>query len=182
MSNSEVKSLPVARFADDECHIYLWATNVSLPRAFDVLEAWGFKYATTLTWCKTTKSLEKARYGMGYYFRSATEHLLFGVKGSMRLTRFDCPTWFQAPPGDGGHSSKPLEAYQLIESCLPARISNSSPRGAARLAVWVLTQNRKTSRRPFQTHSSRHSPLRERPIRTHTSPLGFEQCAHCGRP
>jgi MT-A70 len=92
MPDSEIKALPIGRLADEECHLYLWATNASLLRAFYVLEAWGFRYATTITWCKATKTLEKPRYGMGYYFRGATEHMLFGVKGSMRLKRFDCPT------------------------------------------------------------------------------------------
>ena len=119
MSDQEIKALPVGRLADEECHLYLWATNVSLLRAFYVLETWGYRYATTITWCKTTKSMEKPRFGMGYYFRSATEHMLFGVKGSMRLKRLDCPTWFQAAGGPDGHSSKPEEAFQLIESCSP---------------------------------------------------------------
>ena len=125
MPDSEIKALPVGRLADEECHLYLWATNASLLRAFYVLEAWGFRYATTITWCKTTKSLEKPRYGMGYYFRGATEHMLFGVKGSMRLKRFDCPTWFQAAGGPDGHSSKPEEAFQLDRVVLARPLSGT---------------------------------------------------------
>jgi N6-adenosine-specific RNA methylase IME4 len=56
---------------------------------------------------------------MGNYFRGQTEHLLFGVKGSQMLKRRDVGTIFYANRGDGGHSSKPNEAYELIESCSP---------------------------------------------------------------
>lgn len=95
----------------DDAHIYLWITNRSLPKGFDLLESWGFRYITALTWCKP-------HYGMGNYFRGSTEHLLFGVKGSLSLKRKNAGTWFQAPRGEQ-HSAKPNAAYELIESCSP---------------------------------------------------------------
>jgi N6-adenosine-specific RNA methylase IME4 len=111
MPIDEVERLPVAELADDDCHLYLWITNRSLPKGFRLLEAWGFRYITTLTWCKPS-------IGVGNYFRNNTEHMLFAVKGSQRLTRFDVGTWFQAPRGKE-HSEKPDEAYSLIASCSP---------------------------------------------------------------
>ncbi len=108
----EIKRLPVGDFADANCHIYLWITNRSLPKGFALLDAWGFRYVTCLTWCKPS-------IGMGNYFRGSTEQILFGVKGSQLLKRKDAGTWFQAPRGPGGHSSKPVEFYSLVESCSP---------------------------------------------------------------
>lgn len=112
MSIDELCKLPVVDLADDDCHIYLWITNRSLPKGFRLLEAWGFRYITALTWVKP-------HFGMGNYFRGQSEHILFGVKGSQPLKRKDVGTIFCAPRGPNGHSSKPIEFYELVESCSP---------------------------------------------------------------
>ncbi len=109
MSIEEIEKLPVGKIADENCHLYLWATNRSLPKAFRLLEAWGFRYITCLTWVKPS-------IGMGNYFRGDTEQVIFGVKGSQMLKRRDVGTHFNAPRGDG-HSAKPDAFYKLVESC-----------------------------------------------------------------
>lgn len=111
MSHAELLSLPVGSQADANAHIYMWITNRSLPKGFGLLEAWGFRYITTLTWCKP-------HFGMGNYFRGQTEHVLFGVRGSLPLLRRDRGTWFEAPR-PGKHSSKPDAFYELVEECSP---------------------------------------------------------------
>ena len=112
MSIDQLKAMPIGDRADTDCHIYLWITNRSLPKGFALLEAWGFRYITCLTWVKP-------HFGMGNYFRGATEQVLFGVKGSQPLKRKDAPTYFNAPRGPNGHSSKPVEFYDFVESCSP---------------------------------------------------------------
>ena len=112
MGIEKLLELPVPDLADTDCHIYLWITNRSLPKGFALLEKWGFRYITALTWCKPS-------FGMGNYFRGQTEQILFGVKGSQPLKRKDVGTCFQAPRGPAGHSSKPTEIYDLVESCSP---------------------------------------------------------------
>lgn len=112
MPIDEIKALPLPTLADDDCHIYLWITNRSLSKGFELLEAWGFRYITCLTWCKP-------HFGMGNYFRGSSEQVLFGVKGSQPIKRKDVGTWFSAPRGAMGHSSKPVEFYSLVESCSP---------------------------------------------------------------
>ena len=109
MPFDEIKNLPVNKIADVNCHLYLWVTNRSLPKAFALIEAWGFRYITCLTWCKPS-------IGMGNYFRGSTEQVLFAVKGSQPLKRHDVGTYFTAPRGEG-HSAKPDEFYRLVESC-----------------------------------------------------------------
>lgn len=113
MGIEELTKLPVEKLADDDSHIYLWITNRSLPKGFALLEAWGFRYVTALTW-------PKPNFGMGNYFRGQTEHVLFGVRGSQGLKRKDAstllPTWNRGPDG---HSSKPVEFYSFVESCSP---------------------------------------------------------------
>lgn len=109
MPIEEIENLPVGKIADDNCHLYLWVTNRSLPKAFRLIEAWGFRYITCLTWVKPS-------IGMGNYFRGSTEQVLFAVKGSQPLKRRDVGTHFEAPRGDR-HSAKPDAFYQLVESC-----------------------------------------------------------------
>lgn len=108
----QLHALPVGTLADVNCHLYLWITNRSLPKGFTLLESWGFRYVTCITWVKPS-------FGMGNYFRGQTEHVLFGVKGSQPLMRHDAPTVFHAPRGPAGHSSKPPQFYDFIESCSP---------------------------------------------------------------
>ena len=110
MSLEKLLELPVGDLADDDCHLYLWITNRSLPKGFALMERWGFRYITAITWVKPS-------FGMGNYFRGQTEHVLFGVKGSAPLRRKDVGTFFSADRGTGGHSSKPEFFYSLVESC-----------------------------------------------------------------
>lgn len=97
--------------AESDAHIYLWITNRSLPKGFGLLQNWGFRYVTLLTWCKPS-------FGMGNYFRGQTEQILFGVRGSCPLLRHDIGTWFLADRGTN-HSAKPDRIHEIIESCSP---------------------------------------------------------------
>jgi N6-adenosine-specific RNA methylase IME4 len=114
MSDDAIAALPIGRLADTDCHLYLWITNRSLltGKGWRLCEGWGFRPITIVTWCKPS-------IGVGNYFRNNTEHLVFAVKGSQPLNRKNVGTWFEAPRGPDGHSSKPNEAYSLIESCSP---------------------------------------------------------------
>lgn len=90
----------------DDAHLYLWVTNGFLREGFTVLDAWGFTYKTCLTWVKT-------QIGLGNYFRGATEHVLFGIRGGLRTNDKNLRNWFEAPRGK--HSAKPDCFYDLVE-------------------------------------------------------------------
>ncbi len=111
MPMEELLDLPIGDLAASDAHLYLWITNRSLPKGFNLLDKWGFRYITCLTWCKPG-------IGMGNHFRGSTEHILFGIRGSLPLNRKDVGTWFQAPRGKE-HSAKPEAFYELVESCSP---------------------------------------------------------------
>ena len=111
LSYEELLAFPIGDYRAADSHLYLWITNRSLPKGFSLLDAWGFRYVTCLTWCKPS-------IGMGNYFRGSTEHVLFGVSGSLPLKRKDVGTWFAAPRGQR-HSEKPDAFYELVESCSP---------------------------------------------------------------
>jgi N6-adenosine-specific RNA methylase IME4 len=111
MTLGQLQELPVGQKALPNAHLYLWTTNRSLLKAGGLLEHWGFRYIVPLTWCKPS-------IGMGNYFRGSTEHVLFGVRGSLALLRHDVGTWFQADRGKQ-HSEKPEKFYQTVETCSP---------------------------------------------------------------
>jgi N6-adenosine-specific RNA methylase IME4 len=126
---ADESKVPVRAKSAGNAHIYLWITNRSLPKGFRLLEAWGFRYVTCLTWCKPS-------FGMGNYFRGSTEQILFGVKGSLPLNRHDVGTWFEAPRGER-HSEKPDAFYELIETCSPGPYLDMFGRkGRDGWAVW----------------------------------------------
>ena len=110
MDVAEIGALPLGEWAEDDAHLYLWVTNFFLVDGFALLDAWGFKYKTMLTWCKN-------KIGMGYYFRNSTEHVLFGVKGSLRTLRRDIWTHFNAERHR--HSEKPQAFYDMVETASP---------------------------------------------------------------
>ena len=111
MTVKEIMALPVADLAEDNSHLYLWATNNYLPDALRVMAAWGFVYKTTITWGKD-------RFGLGQYYRGQTEHCLFGVRGRLPYKiaggkRQQGTTLILAPRRE--HSHKPDEMRQMIE-------------------------------------------------------------------
>lgn len=106
MTIEELCAIDVRSMAADESHLYLWTTNGFLREAFDVMSAWGFDYKTTLVWVKP-------QIGMGNYFRSSTEYVLFGVRGGLRTRDCNQRNWFEAKRGR--HSKKPGSFFDLVE-------------------------------------------------------------------
>ena len=51
MTLDELKSLPVADVAAPNSLLLLWATNPLLPKALELIEAWGFSFVTVFK-CK----------------------------------------------------------------------------------------------------------------------------------
>jgi N6-adenosine-specific RNA methylase IME4 len=103
--------LPIPAICAKNAHVYLCVTNKNLEQGFELLRLWGLRYASCLTWCKSSSE-------EGPYYQSSTEHILFGVRGNLELTRNDVGTWFQWPWGSI-HSEKPDRLYELVMSCSP---------------------------------------------------------------
>jgi N6-adenosine-specific RNA methylase IME4 len=112
MPLADIAALPVAEMADDDAHLYLWATCPLLFEAKPVMEAWGFRYITLLTWEK------QGTLGMGYYFRGQTEHVLFATRGKLPIEPSKrARNIFSAPKT--GHSVKPDAFMDLVERVSP---------------------------------------------------------------
>jgi site-specific DNA-methyltransferase (adenine-specific) len=82
MDIGDIKRLPIAHIADENCMLFLWATFPNLSEALEVIKAWGFKYKTLgFSWIKTNPKNGKPFFGIGYYTKSNCEVCLIGVKG-----------------------------------------------------------------------------------------------------
>jgi len=117
MSKAELLALPINQWAENQCFLWLWATNSKdsatgepiLKTAFDLMEAWGFTYYTTITWNKRTGPCPFGPYQI------ITEHILFGYKGKAVFDRNHLgklQTCFTETPTI--HSAKPNSFYQQI--------------------------------------------------------------------
>jgi N6-adenosine-specific RNA methylase IME4 len=110
MSLEDIKALPVKDISANNSCLFLWTTQAYLPKAFSVMEAWGFKYQRTITWDKQN--------GMCLFgFHNRTEFLLFGYKGKLEMypKRKAVPTIFQISSKKLRHSQKPDEIREAIE-------------------------------------------------------------------
>lgn len=117
MTTEEIASLRVADVVADDAHLYLWVTNPKLfeSRPMEIMDAWGFRYITMLTWHKVGGP---RGIGLGYYFRGETEHVLFGVRGKAPIPPYQrMRNLFQAARLP--HSTKPDVFYQMVEKVSP---------------------------------------------------------------
>jgi N6-adenosine-specific RNA methylase IME4 len=117
MSIREICDLQVP--AAKDAHLYLWTTNRFLPDAFVVLDAWGFRYSTTLVWAKRPIGA-----GLGGAYGIATEYVLFARRGKLRTmsrvgrNHFD----WKRPYDERGkpkHSAKPPAFFEMVEQISP---------------------------------------------------------------
>ncbi len=118
MSMEDLSALPISTLVEDNAHLYLWTTNSFMVEAHGLAKSWGFIPKTILTWVKVCKT-DPARPSMktGYYYRSATEHILFAIRGKMRLQGPCRPTAYLHPRL--AHSVKPDFFFGLAEEQSP---------------------------------------------------------------
>ena len=110
LTQNKIKELPVKSISAKNSILFLWAVVPQLPEAFEVMNSWGFKYKTMLTWHKTYNKF--GGKGMGYWFRGQTEHLLLGIKGNVKAFRSVKPNHYSYDVIK--HSQKPHKFRELI--------------------------------------------------------------------
>ena len=122
MKYDEIASLPIPEWAAENAFVWLWATNSRskssgrpiLQQAFDLLECWGFKYYTLVSWDKSTGPCPFGPYQI------TTEHCLFGYRGRCQFPKESLgkmKTVFAERTSR--HSEKPSILYRSIEQYFP---------------------------------------------------------------
>ncbi|MGH9773833.1 MAG: MT-A70 family methyltransferase [Candidatus Acidiferrales bacterium] len=117
LSFEEIGRLPVAKYAKEKAHLYMWCPNALLLEGLTIMKEWGFKYKTNIVWYKIRKDGGPDGRGVGFYFRNVTELLLFGIRGSIRTLAPGRRQVNIIMTRKEEHSRKPRESYSLIEQC-----------------------------------------------------------------
>lgn len=126
MGLDDIAALPVRTLAARDSHLFIWTTGPCLRQAFDVIEAWGFRYsAIAFTWVKFKRSHNPAQLrflpsaesdlhvGLGLTTRKNTEFCLLGRRGNAHRNAKDVREVIMAPVRQ--HSQKPDEAARRIQ-------------------------------------------------------------------
>lgn len=126
MGVDDIAALPVGELAAKDAHLFLWATGPCLRQAFDVMEAWGFRYsAVAFTWIKFRKSHNSMQLrivptdesdlhvGLGLTTRKNAEFVLLGRRGNAHRNAKNVREVILSPVRE--HSRKPDEAYRRVE-------------------------------------------------------------------
>jgi N6-adenosine-specific RNA methylase IME4 len=79
MNVNTIASLPVKKIVAKDAFLFIWVTNKYLLESKAVIEAWGFKYVSCITWKK-----KKMGGGLGGVVRVTSEHLLFCRRGNLK--------------------------------------------------------------------------------------------------
>jgi N6-adenosine-specific RNA methylase IME4 len=116
MTQEQLMTMPVGLWGLPDSHLYLWTTDAFMVQAHQVAKAWGYEVKNILTWVKG-RDQNSVRMGVGFYYRHATEHVLFCVRGSLSVLNHGQPNVFFAPRT--GHSEKPAAFYDLAERMSP---------------------------------------------------------------
>ncbi len=120
MSLADIKALPVAEWAADDCVLLLWATDPLLEKALETVRAWGFTYKTVgFYWAKLKKldtSFSERSFftGLGFWTRANPELCLLATRGKPHRRGANVRKLIVSPRRE--HSRKPDEAYERIEA------------------------------------------------------------------
>lgn len=115
MPLTEICGLPVLEATAPSAILFLWTTGPQLAAAFDVIEAWGFGYATVaFVW-------DKERINPGYYTLSQTEFCLAAKRGRIPQPRGARNVRQMVRETRGQHSAKPAEVRTRIARMFPGQ-------------------------------------------------------------
>jgi N6-adenosine-specific RNA methylase IME4 len=109
---AEICALPIASILHTDCVLWFWTTNFYMREAYTAIDAYGLASKTILTWVKPRHC------GLGDWLLGQTEHCILAVRGKPIVQLTDQSTVLFAPVR--GHSAKPPEFYDLVESLCPA--------------------------------------------------------------
>lgn len=118
LSVQDLCDLPIGDLAADNSILLFWATFPKLIESLKILEAWGFKYISTMfVWNKTYQS-GKPYMGLGFTTRSGCEIVLYGKRGKGLKRQSSSVKQVITAPVLRPHSSKPIEIYDRIDELL----------------------------------------------------------------
>ena len=113
MTLKDLKALGVQSISDKNCMLFLWVVSPMLKEGIEVMEAWGFKYATiAFIW-------HKQRTNPGHYTMSECEICVVGKKGKIPNPRGSRNERQFLSELRTKHSKKPNEIRNRISKMFP---------------------------------------------------------------
>ena len=106
----ELIDLPVEPVVAERAHLHLWTPPELLQDGLRALQAWGFRYQSSLVRTKPA-----AEYGS--YWRQAHDVLLLGVRGDMEFRDRSLLSWMDPHTSEAAESLR--EIRSLIERASP---------------------------------------------------------------
>jgi N6-adenosine-specific RNA methylase IME4/ParB-like chromosome segregation protein Spo0J len=130
LSIAELCALPIKDLAESDAVLFLWVTSPILEEAFQVVNAWGFRYKTSFVW-------DKIKHNMGHYNSVRHEFLLVCTRGSCQpdvRQLFDSVVTEERTE----HSVKPETFRTIIDTIYPhgARIELFARRQVPGWTTW----------------------------------------------
>lgn len=111
----DIKALDVQSISDKNCLLFLWVVSPMLKEGIEVMEAWGFKYATiAFIWHKKCAN-------PGHYTMSECEICLIGKRGGIPTPRGARNIKQFLSQMRGKHSAKPNEIRKRIYQMFPTQ-------------------------------------------------------------
>ena len=121
LSIARVCALGINSLMHKDSVLFYWVTNfiLALGLHLEPLTTWGFTPKTVITWPKPRHTFK------AHWARGQTEHMILAVRGNpvIDLTDAHLSTLLQGPfhlVRKRQHSAKPREAYDFVESLVPA--------------------------------------------------------------
>lgn len=124
-----IRAEPVRQLAAPRAHLHLWTTSSFLGEALALVEAWGFRYKSSLVWVKP-------QLGAGNYWRLSHEVLLLGVRGGLPFRDHACRSW--VCERRTVHSRKPYAFRALVERVSPGPYLELYGRAEEHAAGWTV--------------------------------------------
>ena len=111
----DLKGLNVHTICEDDCLVFMWTSSPHLDQAIDLMQAWGFKYATiAFVW-------DKQKVNPGFYTMSQCEICLVGKKGKIPQPRGARNVRQFISEMRGKHSEKPTAVRDRITEMFPTQ-------------------------------------------------------------
>ncbi|MHB1440554.1 MAG: MT-A70 family methyltransferase [Cuniculiplasma sp.] len=104
MDLEEIKKIKLPM--EKDCIVWIWIINRMIPKAGEILNAWGLEFREMLTW-------DKEKFGIGRWLRGQTEHCILATNGNPKMDSAATPNILRAP--STGHSEKPDAFYKLVD-------------------------------------------------------------------
>lgn len=104
MSLEEIEAIQLP--AAENCILWLWTTHKFMRHSFRLLDTWGFRDVSILTWVKN-------RMATGSWLRSQSEFCIMAVKGKPLINLSNQTTVLHGELRE--HSRKPDSFYEMVD-------------------------------------------------------------------